>query len=56
MTVHNWIQSLEMGKTYKLPSNCTVSDIAEYAYARFGYNIAKVSKTEIKRYCVHCGR
>ncbi len=56
MTVHNWIQSLEMGKTYKIPINCTMSDVIHYAGYRFGYNVAKISETEIKRYCVHCKR
>lgn len=27
MTVHNWLKSLELGKTYTLPKNCTPLDV-----------------------------
>lgn len=56
MTVHNFIESFQLGEVRKIPSNCTFKDLAYYAATRFNYCMRLVANNEIKRVCLTCGR
>jgi hypothetical protein len=56
MTVHDYVRSMELGKEYHVPSNCTVHSLMSYGASRFGFAFRKTSGGNIVRVCPHCGR
>lgn len=58
ITVHDWLQSFQMGETRRIPSNMdNPKEEAYYAFKRFGYSL-KIDKEAgtITRYCPCCKR
>ena len=56
MTVHNFVQTINVGQTVKIPSNCTFTDLASYGASRFGYTFRKVGNDRMMRVCPCCHR
>lgn len=59
-TVHNWLQSFDLGESRFIPSNCLseakILNMIEYAESEFEYTMVRDGIYKLKRICCHCER
>lgn len=56
MTVHTFIESMQLGETYKVPPNCVAEQLKDYAKSRFGFHLIIIDPGHVKRVCSECHR